>query len=332
MNFNYTVPWGQLRKVCVGSVYPESFFAPVKDNRIKSSLNRILNETQEDLDHIAYCLQSMGICVYRPQIPTGISVLDFLDSNNKITKTTAKSNNLIPRPPLQLRDSFFVCDNFLYQTRTDGTYVQNMIDNFLGQKKDLTYLNFDAPLVTVYGNTLFVDTLDIPELATQLSSVITNKKIYSVASGGHNDAVFSIIKEGVLITLEDPSLYADTFPNWNILHCPSASWQSTMKDFRLIKKANGKHWWSPDSNNNMQFVEFVDTWCTQWVGKAAETVFDVNCLVINENLVMINNHNKEVEDFLKKHKIDVIVAPLRHRFFWDGGIHCVTNDLFRDTV
>jgi hypothetical protein len=134
----------------------------------------------------------------------------------------------------------------------------------------------------------------------------------------------------VLLTLEDPALYKDTFPGWDIMHCPTASWKSSLKDFRQLKRQNGGRWWSPEATNNFEFISFVDNWLTQWVGYAAETVFDVNCLVVNENLVLINNHNQEVETFLKKHNVETIVVPFRHRFFWDGGIHCITNDLRRD--
>jgi len=45
---------------------------------------------------------------------------------------------------------------------------------------------------------------------------------------------------------------------------------------------------------------------------------------------LVNNYNQQVFDFLKQHGIEAVVAPFRHRFFWDGGIHCITSDLVRD--
>ena len=47
-------------------------------------------------------------------------------------------------------------------------------------------------------------------------------------------------------------------------------------------------------------------------------------------IVNVNNYNKEVFGFLKKHKIEPIICPIRHRYFWDGGLHCVTLDLQRE--
>ena len=43
-----------------------------------------------------------------------------------------------------------------------------------------------------------------------------------------------------------------------------------------------------------------------------------------------NNYNKDVFAHFKKHKVEPIVFNFRHRFFWDGGIHCITQDLYRE--
>jgi len=328
MQFNFTTPWGQLREACLGTVYPTDFFATVVDSTVRSGLERILHETIEDLDHIETTLKSLDIVVHRPQV-SNVSIKDFVDIDQHITRQTAGSNSLIPRPPLQVRDSFFVCGNQLYQTRCDGPYVQAMIDSFGPDNcHNLSDKNFDAPLVTVLNERVYVDTLEIPTLDQTVREFLPNKQIISVATGGHNDAVFAVLKPGVLITLEDPALYKDTFPGWNILSIPTQSWRA-LKDFRKLKVANGGRWWSPDASTNPEFVGFVNTWLDDWVGFAQETVFDVNCLVVNDRLVLVNNHNAEVEAFLKQNNMDCIVTPLRHRFFWDGGIHCVTNDLVR---
>jgi glycine amidinotransferase len=50
---------------------------------------------------------------------------------------------------------------------------------------------------------------------------------------------------------------------------------------------------------------------------------------IDEKTCVVSNHNKMVFDYFKKHNIEPIIAPLRHRYFWDGGIHCCTLDLYR---
>ena len=64
--------------------------------------------------------------------------------------------------------------------------------------------------------------------------------------------------------------------------------------------------------------------------KFEETVFDVNVLVLDEHHVCVNNMNPIVIDFLKKHNMEPVHVPWRHRFFWDGGLHCITLDLYRE--
>jgi glycine amidinotransferase len=65
------------------------------------------------------------------------------------------------------------------------------------------------------------------------------------------------------------------------------------------------------------------------MGYVEETVFDVNMLQIDEHTVLVNNYNQDMFDFFKTKNIEPIVTPFRHRFFWDGGIHCITADLYR---
>jgi hypothetical protein len=45
---------------------------------------------------------------------------------------------------------------------------------------------------------------------------------------------------------------------------------------------------------------------------------------------MVFNYNKQVFDALERFGITPHIVPFRHRYFWDGGIHCVTSDLHRE--
>ena len=85
-----------------------------------------------------------------------------------------------------------------------------------------------------------------------------------------------------------------------------------------------------NEENNAVLAKFIDQWLGEWVGYVAESVFDVNMLSIDENTVICNNYNKSVFDFLKKHKVEPVIFNFRHRHFWDGGVHCITQDLYRE--
>ena len=53
-------------------------------------------------------------------------------------------------------------------------------------------------------------------------------------------------------------------------------------------------------------------------------------LVIDKNNVICSNYNEKVFKKFDEYGITPHVVNFRHRFFWDGGIHCVTSDLDRE--
>jgi N-dimethylarginine dimethylaminohydrolase len=105
-----------------------------------------------------------------------------------------------------------------------------------------------------------------------------------------------------------------------------------MSPFRKVKQKNGGKWWVPGEEDSDDFSEYVETYLKDWVGFVEETVFEVNMLSIDQNTILVNNYNKKVFDFLEKHHIAPVIAPFRHRWFWDGGVHCVTQDLYRERL
>jgi hypothetical protein len=53
-------------------------------------------------------------------------------------------------------------------------------------------------------------------------------------------------------------------------------------------------------------------------------------LVVDEKNVICNNYNKKVFDAFERHGITGHIVNFRHRYFWDGGLHCITLDLDRE--
>jgi arginine deiminase len=76
----------------------------------------------------------------------------------------------------------------------------------------------------------------------------------------------------------------------------------------------------------------VDHYFNEWVGQVSETVFDVNILIVDPKNIVVSAHNDLVEQACARNGIEVHVVPFRHKYFWDCGIHCVTNDLSRRGV
>jgi hypothetical protein len=125
--------------------------------------------------------------------------------------------------------------------------------------------------------------------------------------------------------------YADTFPDWEVVYLPGQSW-TMVKPFLKLKEKNHGKWWIPGFEDDTSVTDLVEQWLGHWTGYVEETVFDVNMLIVNPKNVIVFNYNKLVFDALERYGITPHVVPFRHRYFWDGGIHCVTSDLHREGV
>ena len=116
--------------------------------------------------------------------------------------------------------------------------------------------------------------------------------------------------------------YKDSFPGWEVVTCDEA-----MKPWTKNKHKNYSRYWVPDAGDD--FYDYVNEWMDDWVTYVEETVFDINILVIDEKNVVCNNVNKKVFDAFERHGITPHILNFRHRYFWDGGLHCITSDIDR---
>jgi len=150
-----------------------------------------------------------------------------------------------------------------------------------------------------------------------------------MTTNGHSDCVFQVLRPGVILTtFHDAGMdYSKEFPGWKIhrVDRPSIERFDQFRD----QLHPGLTWWVPNRDNAPRFAQYVDQYLTHWVGTIQETVFDINCLSIDTEHVIFACYNKEVFDYCRSHGIEPILCELRHRFFFDGGIHCVTLDLER---
>lgn len=322
----YNAPWHKLTHVCVGTTYGPDFYSPVKNSKVRHSLQRIAQETLEDYSHLVDTLLSLGVRVDRCSIDPTVTINDYVNAQGQIDYQQSQSFTLIPRPPMQPRDSVLIVGNTPVLTNPESAWFTDLnISSNCVQSP----FEFDAPLVTVVGDTLIADSRDHPQLPEFLEQTFPDRRVVTVKIGGHNDAVFSVVAPGVIVSTYHHTNYNQTFPGWEVMFVENQSWNA-VPEWRKRKHSNQSRWWTPDSNDNAEFANFVDTWLNNWVGYVAESVFDVNMLQINQNCVLVNNYNKELFEFLKRYKIEPIVVPFRHRFFWDGGLHCITNDLYRE--
>jgi hypothetical protein len=311
-----------LKHCWIGSGFRSEWFKELsigKNNKIMDPLKRIAEETEEDYQTLEKILQSAGIKTYR----------SFLD----ITKY--KSLHKITRPPVCPRDHFAVVGEKIY-------YVSSGVKGYVDVLKQIDRKNMivDNVLSTISTATLVRVGKDIfwdvhknttEDVITKYKQLWTQEgfRVHISNRGYHSDSVFCVVKPGCIVSLRDVQDYKTEFPGWEVLYLPDQSW-GEVSPFLKIKKKVGGRWWLKGDEHNDQLIEFINSWLTDWVGYVEETVFDVNMLSIDENTIICNNYNKEVFDFFKKHRVEPVVFNFRHRYFWDGGVHCITQDLYRE--
>ena len=311
-----------LKHCLIGSGFKTEWFSDLpiyKNDKIMDPLKRIAEETEEDYQILDNILKDAGVKTYR----------SFLDINK------VKSLKNIFRPPLCPRDFFAVIGETLYAV-SDGSEryanVLKQIDN-----KNLKIVDTQGVVTTAnicrVGKDLW---WDINSTSTQDTIDQMTKRwedegfrVHKSNRGYHSDGVFCVVKPGCIVSLHNIQNYKKEFPGWDVLYLPEQSWDAVSPFIKMKEKVGGK-WWLKGEEHNEQLIEFANTWLHDWVGYVEETVFDVNMLSIDQNTIICNNHNKDVFAHFKKHKVEPIVFNFRHRYFWDGGVHCITQDLYRE--
>ena len=325
-NYNVWCKWHPLETVLLGQPYPVSFFRNIKNDKIRSALTRITEETLEDLENYASVLKSYGAEVLRIE----------LDENDSIVKEDQHFKN-VPRSPLQPRDAQLVIGNKLFFTNVDHPGIAKRIYDY--NKKDLLFLAKSlkkesytwAPSITVVGRDVYVDKRGTENLNEDVLSQHVkdlNLRWHWLDVGGHNDGCFHTLKPGALLSLFNVQNYEETFPGWEVCYLEGEN-RNKFENFMNTKEKVRNRWFVEGEENNDEFIDFVETWLNEWVGFIKESVFDVNVLMLDERNVCVSNYNQEAFAFFKKHKIEPTIVPWRHRYFWDGGLHCITLDLKR---
>jgi N-dimethylarginine dimethylaminohydrolase len=170
---------------------------------------------------------------------------------------------------------------------------------------------------------------DIDNIKKLAEHFFPDYRNHIVTTGGHIDGCFTPVKPGLIVSIEDMPTYADTFPDWEVVYLSGESWDK-VQPFLDLKEKNQGRWWIKGSEYDDELIEYVETWLQDWVGYVEESVFDVNILVIDQQNIVVNGYNEKAFDAFKRHGVTPYICPLRHRYFWDGGVHCVTLDLDRD--
>lgn len=329
---NSYTSWQPLEEVIVGRAYSPEYFDFIDNAQVRNQLQQILSETEEDLNNLQKTIETFGARVRRPNLP---DIHQFQQKQS--------SGDGAPLPPLTPRDWQISLGQKLLRVlpmqeldEVCAEYADQVVNpHGANWDPDCILNGASASCIVRVGRDVFFDNSDYlkPE---QTKWIVDNclgseYRIHEAITDGHGDAVFAILKPGVILSSKhDAQLHLATdFPGWEVLKIWDSSIWAAMEVGKFKYEQSPGAWYVQGQTPTAEFTDFVNTYLNKWTGFVAETVFDVNCLVLDEQNVIFSAYNRDVFDFCKKHKINPIISELRHSYFWDGGISCCTQDLTR---
>ena len=241
-------------------------------------------------------------------------------------------NSLEPMNTEELKEltRSLLSDGTNMYTKDYGKFIPNMDDT--NHIKTIRTHLMDAPCLVRLGQRLIVD--HFPSYQRKwINKEFSQYTLFNTDIRGHSDGAFCPIKPGLYVHTKDwQEEYKKSAPGWEGVYLPNQGWESdVIKQFKEIKFSNDGKWWVQGEEHNDALINFVKSWLDDWLGYIDETTFDVNMLSINENLILCTNEPpQQVKEAFKRHKVEYIITPFRHRFFWDGGLHCITLDVNRE--
>jgi hypothetical protein len=352
----------------VGQSYPPEFYHWIKNAKVRNLFEKIAVETEEDYQAIIKKLAEFNVQVLRPTmmsdhafvngryLPPPMNPRDYMimigdrfykgyqldfakfyqdvkDASWPDCVSLEQFHDLPAHIQTECQEVHCLDQLMRFYSSFDHIFehIQQQGNSVHAGKGHWT----NGAYVTRIGKDLYFGTeaygQNTDQYQTLLDLEFPDTRNHIVDTGGHSDAVYCPVCPGLIISLKQVRTYADTFPGWEVLYLQDQSWEK-VKPFLFLKRKNQGRWWIPGFEYDNDVVNTVETWLSHWVGYVEETVFDVNMLVLDPKNVLVFNENDRVFQALERYGITPHVVPFRHRYFWDGGIHCVTMDLHREGV
>jgi len=331
--------WDQLEEVLVGNPLRARFPTPDRSTQLAEFSDRslaeipqgpfpqrIIEETEEDLNEFIRVLESLGVVVKRPKTwphdaqfstihwqaagyynycPRDILLVigdQIIETPNVIRSRAQETFSYrallidymksgakwysAPKP--MLLDSLFDVELNKPTPRNDEPAFDAA--NVLRLGRDLIYL------VSATGNKLGGYWLQ-----TILGNEFRVHFLEDVYFGSHIDSTLVALRPGLLLC-NPARVNKDGLPGilkqWKIIYSPPME-NTDRYDADYLSKSIGSDW------------------------------IDMNALSINPNLVVVDRDQKALIRLLEREGIDVIPLKLRHSKMLGGGFHCVTLDIRR---
>ena len=296
----------KIKKILLGNVPTPDQLETMLNKKIPTVIKKILNETIIDLSNIKKFLESYGITVLHYPVKT-------------------------LNDPIDVRNGYVICDDTCYISDNVG-YLQKFYDN-IDTKKLAPYGDY-CPNIFINDKYCILDYLEYDAYKFFKKELSKSRKIITAMNEGHSDGIYTNIADKVWLTNGNVLNWKKYFPNDSVLNLSETGINnlSNLKKFRTekieLRKTSGKFFISGHTMNEDE-INFIEKYLKHWVGYAEETLFDINLIVLDPNNVLVISQNSYVYNFLQEKGINVHQVDWRHRFFWDGGLHCITNEIER---
>ena len=298
--------WSQLKKIVVGSATDANW--PVMDPVFAKESEkttwketpvprgpvpqRIIEETNKDLDDLATTLMSLGVEVVRPD-PLNFQVHDGLynycprDRLLVLGDTVIDTAMMYPCRDMELQCYHDILQDakVIHMPRDQGLVLDAANILRLGENK-LLYLE------SASGNKLAYHWL-LANLSTNTSIELCN-----FYAGVHIDSTIVPLREG-LVMLNSSRVTFDNVPQ--------------------VFDGWHKIW-----VNDVVAQDFYKyPYASKWIA--------MNMLVVDPHTVICDKNQTELIKTLESYRFNVIPLELRHSRTLGGGFHCVTLDLHRES-
>jgi len=367
MLYSVNQHWDPLQVCVVGRSYPPEFYSFISNTNVRSIMERIAVETEQDLQNLITVLESFGVDTIRPIIdndfakyyvdgkylPAPISPRDdiamigencFMPTTDRYEKWNSLRGSSWPTSPpdtwndlpvsvkKELVNTFNVkCLLDLYYR--DHAALKNIETRIRNQGNTIVYdKKINSAMVSRIGRDLYFGTWpgdDKKQIQNSMSKMFPEYRCHVIETNGHLDGTFCPIAEGLIISSKyiKKSEFDLHFPGWRVVYIDETHPSGKLN---RLKEINSGRWWVPGEETNSVFADFVETYIQNWTGMIAETCIGVNILMVDKCNALCIHEDPAIFKIFDQHNITPHVISFRHYGFWDNGLHCLTNDLHRD--
>lgn len=333
--------WSKLEEVWLGDIYPDSWYSHLPDE-IEDTFCRINEITRQDLKIIQDKLLEFDVVVRRPK---------YTNIENHIV------NDKLEKPEITPRDYAVVMGNQLvtnhrcavanpgsswhylhgeyYPHVVSGYDLEKNFNNTSNQDRVFWHRSFHGANVVRYGNQVLWDTMAGNTITKahqqEVAEIFPDFEWHFVDNGGHLDGCFHIVRPGLLLTTWYFEDYDNFFPGWERITINDPEYANYFADQPPKMHNHNGRWWLQGVTMPGSFNKHIVQLASDWVGDPQETFFEVNALVLDEHNICLLGENQGFFNLLEKQGITVHSLPFRARTFWDGGLHCLTVDIRRQS-